>query len=106
MPVCPVFAAGLDGKCGTGEQRPQGGLDSEAKSCVKITLDDRFQETDPQGGQRRSLRRAHQNLSAQSAVLILPVGAAQVRLCPPYRIRRRSRRDRISLTPGTGHSAL
>jgi hypothetical protein len=24
MPVCPVFAVGLDGKCGTGEQRLQG----------------------------------------------------------------------------------
>jgi hypothetical protein len=39
------------------------------------------------GGQRRSSRRAHQSLSAQSAVLILPVGTAQERLCPPYRIR-------------------
>jgi len=27
MPVCPVFAVGLDGKCGTGEQRLQGSLE-------------------------------------------------------------------------------
>jgi hypothetical protein len=27
MPVCPVFAVGLAGKCGTGEQRLQGGPD-------------------------------------------------------------------------------
>jgi mRNA interferase HigB len=29
LPVCPVFAAGLDGKCGTGEQRPQDGPDRD-----------------------------------------------------------------------------
>src|ERR1700730_18035398 len=29
MPVCPVFAVGLDGKCGTGEQRLQGGPDRD-----------------------------------------------------------------------------
>jgi len=29
MPVCLVFAVGLDGKCGTGEQRLQGGADRD-----------------------------------------------------------------------------
>jgi len=29
MPVCPVFAAGLDGKCCTGKQRLQGGPDRD-----------------------------------------------------------------------------
>jgi hypothetical protein len=27
MPVCPFFAVGLDGKCGTGKQRLQGDRD-------------------------------------------------------------------------------
>jgi hypothetical protein len=43
MTVCPVFAVGLDGKCGTGEQRPQGGPDHETiDSKIGYFVDVRF----------------------------------------------------------------
>jgi hypothetical protein len=55
----------------------------QIKSRQQIIQDDRFQETDPVS-KGALLRRAHQNLLAQSAVLIPPVGTAQERLCPLY----------------------
>jgi hypothetical protein len=39
MPVCPVFAVGLDGKCGTGEQRLQGGPDRDRLSAAALPVE-------------------------------------------------------------------
>jgi hypothetical protein len=36
MTVCPVFAVGLEGKCGTGEQRLQGSADRDRLPAAAI----------------------------------------------------------------------
>jgi hypothetical protein len=38
MPVCPVFAVGLEGKCDTGGQRSQGGKGRDITSVGLVTL--------------------------------------------------------------------
>jgi hypothetical protein len=35
MPVCPVFAIGLEGKCGIGGQRPQGSKGPRSAACSR-----------------------------------------------------------------------